>query len=127
MKKIYATLCVLLSFSLWAQSPWQQKADYKMDIKLNTEKHQYDGKMEVKYINNSPDTLRAVYFHLYYNAFQPGSLMADRLENIADPDRRMLTNIGTKDSPKMVSGISQLKENEIGFQNIKSIQQMVKN
>ncbi|MRJ07541.1 M1 family peptidase [Ornithobacterium rhinotracheale] len=123
MKKIYAFLWILWSFSAWAQSPWQQKADYKMDIKLNTEKHQYDGKMEVKYINNSPDTLRVVYFHLYYNAFQPGSLMADRLESIVDPDKRMLKNIGTKDSPKMVSGISQLKENEIGFQDIKSVQQ----
>uniref|UniRef100_UPI0039A45365 M1 family metallopeptidase n=1 Tax=Ornithobacterium rhinotracheale TaxID=28251 RepID=UPI0039A45365 len=123
MKKICAILLFSWSLALWAQSPWQQKADYKMDIRLNVEKHQYDGRMVATYINHSPDTLRAVYFHLYYNAFQPGSLMADRLENIADPDRRMLKNIGTEDSPNWVSGISQLKENEIGFQNIKSVQQ----
>ena len=37
--------------------------------------------------------------HLYLNAFQPGSNMDMRLQNITDPDRRMTTNIGTKEKP----------------------------
>ncbi|MBV7441809.1 M1 family metallopeptidase [Weeksellaceae bacterium TAE3-ERU29] len=122
MKYISFVLFILSSL-LNAQSNWQQKADYKMEIHMKPEINQYDGKMAVTYINNSPDTLNKIYFHLYYNAFQPGSLMDNRLKSIKDPDGRMVQNIGTKEHPQIVSNISELKPNEIGFQKIKSIQQ----
>lgn len=102
---------------------WQQAVDYKMDINVDEKKFQYDGKMTLKYTNNAPETLKKVYFHLYYNAFQPGSAMDHRLVNIADPDGRMVIKSGTKENPIIQSKIAQLKPEDQGFHQIKSIKQ----
>jgi hypothetical protein len=126
MQKISLLLILGLFFtSLWGQRAgyWQQAVDYKMDINVDDKKFQYDGKMTLKYTNNSPETLKKVYFHLYYNAFQPGSAMDYRLVNIPDPDSRMVVNKGTKESPKYESKIAQLKPEDQGFQQIRSIKQ----
>ena len=69
---------------------WQQHVDYKMDVKMDVKKFQYTGKQEIVYTNNSNDTLHKVYYHLYNNAFQPGSEMDARLQAISDPDKRMV-------------------------------------
>ncbi len=78
-----------------AQSPsqWQQHVDYEMDIRLNPETHQVDGHQRLTYTNNSPDTLRTVYYHLYFNAFQPQSMMAERNRHLPDPDGRTVPRI----------------------------------
>lgn len=52
-----------------------------MWIELTPETHTYRGRQKLTYYNNSPDTLRQVYYHLFYNAFKPGSGM-DRRDNI---------------------------------------------
>ncbi len=90
---------------------WQQKADYTMAIDMNTDNHQFKGTQKIVYTNNSPDTLTKVFYHLYYNAFQPMSAMDVRSRTIADPDRRV------KDR------IFKLKNDEIGFQKIISLSQ----
>ncbi len=95
---------------------WQQQTNYTMDIDMHTKKYQFDGKQKLIYTNNSPDDLNKVYYHLYFNAFQPGSEMDIRLQNIEDPDDRMIT----KDKK---SRIASLKPNEIGFQKILSLKQ----
>jgi hypothetical protein len=100
---------------------WQQAVDYKMNIDVNEKTYQYDGNMQLKYSNNSGQSLKKVYFHLYFNAFQPGSMMDNRLSNIADPDKRMATNIGTKEKPKYQSRIATLTPKQIGYQKIKSL------
>jgi len=87
----------LLSFSLLllpglglAQYPgWQQAVDYTMDIAVDAPLHQYTGSMDITYTNNSPDALERIPFHLFFNAFQPESMMDVRSRNIADPDRRV--------------------------------------
>lgn len=84
-------------------SYWQQNADYKMDIQMDAKKHQYKGKQELTYTNNSPDTLNKVFYHLYFNAFQPGSEMDVRSRTIVDPDSR----VGDR--------ISKLSPSEIGY------------
>ncbi len=68
---------------------WQQRADYKIDVELNHETHQYQGKEVISYINNSADALNKIFFHLYNNAFQPGSAMDVRSRTITDPDPRV--------------------------------------
>lgn len=112
----------LLFISSFAQYPgyWQQAADYTMEIDIDEKKFQYDGKMKLVYTNNSPDDLEKVYFHLYYNAFQPGSAMDHRLRNIADPDSRMVTK-GADGKPK--SRIAELSSEDIGFHKIQYIRQ----
>lgn len=123
MNKIFCfSLLLIFGFSQ-GQNYWQQHVDYDMDIQMDVQKYQYEGKMQVKYYNNSPDVLHKIYFHLYYNAFQPGSLMDERLKHIADPDGRMTNNLGTKEKPIYESRISKLKQDEIGFQQIKTVRQ----
>ena len=77
---------------MWASAQWnywQQKADYKINVNLNAATHQYTGSETIQYENNSPDTLKRLYFHLYNNAFQPGSMMDVRSRTIVDPDSRV--------------------------------------
>ncbi len=103
---------------------WQQRADYEMQIDVDDTQFQYDGKMKLEYTNNSPDTLEKVFFHLYYNAFQPGSAMDHRLKNIKDPDGRMII----KEANGMIkSRIAVLSDENIGFQKITSLKQNGKN
>ncbi|MEX2404406.1 MAG: hypothetical protein WD625_09745, partial [Balneolales bacterium] len=54
---------------------WQQSIEYDMDVALDVDEHIISGTQNVVYTNNSPDTLYNVYYHLYFNAFQPNSLM----------------------------------------------------
>jgi len=88
---------------------WQQKADYKIDFNLNSENHQFKGKETIIYTNNSPDDLTQLYFHLYFNAFQPGSAMDTRSLWISDPDGR----VGDR--------ISKLQPNEFGQLHVTSL------
>ncbi|MCK5538854.1 MAG: hypothetical protein KAI79_18655, partial [Bacteroidales bacterium] len=78
---------------------WQQHVDYTMDIDMNVENYQYTGKQQLVYTNNSPDNLDKVFYHLYFNAFQPNSEMDARLQTVKDPDHRMVTNKGTRQNP----------------------------
>ena len=85
---------------------WQQAVNYSMVIDMNVETNQFTGVQKLTYINNSPDTLKKVFYHLYFNAFQPGSMMDVRSRTIIDPDRRV------KDR------ISKLIPEEFGYQEI---------
>jgi hypothetical protein len=51
--------------------------------------HRFTGTEELTYRNNSPDTLHQLFFHLYFNAFKPGSEMDVRSRTIVDPDPRV--------------------------------------
>ncbi|NND94239.1 MAG: M1 family metallopeptidase [Flavobacteriales bacterium] len=98
--------------SAYSQSAdWLQRVEYVMDIDMDAEKHQYKGSQELTYFNNSPDDLNKVFYHLYFNAFQPGSMMDVRSRSIADPDGRV------KDR------ISGLKKDEIGYMRPTSLTQ----
>lgn len=92
-------------------SYWQQHVDYTMEIDMNVENFQYTGNQELIYTNNSPDTLDRVFYHLFFNAFQPGSEMDIRSTTIADPDRR----VGDR--------ISKLTPEEQGYLNVLSLTQ----
>ncbi|MCU0368492.1 MAG: M1 family metallopeptidase [Cyclobacteriaceae bacterium] len=106
------SLFALISIAVMSQDfRWQQRVEYSMDVKLNTETHRLDGTQKLVYYNNSPDTLTKVYYHLYFNAFQPGSMMDVRSRNLPDPDARVRDRI------------SKLNENEIGYQHIISLKQ----
>jgi hypothetical protein len=95
MKKfLFGWLLTGLSLSISAQPDrWQQHVLYEMDIKMDVKKHQYSGTQKLTYTNNSPDTLDKIFYHLYFNAFQPGSMMDVRSRNIADPDGRVADRI----------------------------------
>ncbi len=123
MKYFALLLCMALSSMVFGQRKgyWQQDVKYTMDIDVNEKDFQYDGAMTLVYGNNSGQSLSKVYFHLYFNAFQPGSMMDHRLTSISDPDARMVKNIGTKEKPVLESRISKLTPDQIGYQKISSI------
>ncbi|MBV6441397.1 MAG: M1 family peptidase [Haliscomenobacteraceae bacterium CHB4] len=75
-----------LSF-VFAQTPsgyWQQRVEYQLDVRLDDQTHAVQGREKLKYFNNSPDTLRRVFFHLYWNAFQPNSAYANRIKRMPE-------------------------------------------
>ena len=111
--KIYSLLFLLVTNQVVnAQSGyWQQHVDYTMQITMDTEKHQFAGTQKLVYTNNSPDTLNQVFYHLYFNAFQPGSMMDVHSQTIKDPDRRIADRIG------------KLNPDEIGYQKVTSLLQ----
>lgn len=123
MKYFALLLCMVLSTMSFGQRKgyWQQDVKYTMNIDVNEKTFQYDGKMTLVYGNNSGQSLSKVYFHLYFNAFQPGSMMDNRLMSIVDPDARMVKNVGTKEKPILESRISKLTPEQIGYQRISSI------
>jgi hypothetical protein len=126
MKKILIIACISLSFgTLLAQSStyWQQQVDYKMNVLMNVKNYLYKGKQELVYTNNSPDTLKRVYYHLFNNAFQPGSEMDARLQSIKDPDARMVHKIKVGDTEIKESRIKTLKPDEIGYLNVSNFKQ----
>ena len=94
---------------------------------MNVENYIYNGKQTLVYTNNSSDTLKKVYYHLYNNAFQPGSEMDLRIQNIKDPDARMVTKAKVNGVEIKESRIKNLKPNEIGFLNISNFKQDGKN
>src|SRR5690606_39482949 len=91
MTRNFLTVFMLLFFAAnFAQNcDWQQRVDYQMEIDVNEKDFTYTGKMKVVYQNQSPETLNKIYFHLYYNAFQPGSAMDYRLRNIDRKSTRL--------------------------------------
>ncbi len=50
-----------------------------MDVKLDVKTNIITGKQKISYTNSSPDTLSRVFFHLFYNAFKPGSMMDEEV------------------------------------------------
>lgn len=103
---------------------WQQKVDYKMDVSMNVETYQYKGTQKLIYTNNSADTLRRVYYHLYNNAFQPGSEMDTRVQAISDPDARMSVKVKNAEGKEVrESRIAKLQPNEIGYLKISNFKQ----
>ncbi|MBK6263940.1 M1 family metallopeptidase [Marivirga sp. S37H4] len=105
-------LSVLVANTATAQTDrWQQAIKYEMEIDMNVETHQFTGKQKIKYTNNSPDTLTRVFYHLYFNAFQPNSMMDVRSRTIMDAD------------PRVSSRIAGLSEDEIGYQKINQLKQ----
>jgi hypothetical protein len=120
MQKIsFVLLTLLLSFSLCIAQPdrWQQRVKYTMDINVDVNTNRFTGKQKLEYTNNSPDTLKRVFYHLYWNAFQPNSMM--------DVRSRELGKIRLGGSPewdrRVRDRIQNLKPDEIGYQKINTL------
>lgn len=109
---LWAGLLLISALPLLAQPDrWQQRADYTMNIDFDVNTNRFKGNQKLVYYNNSPDTLHQVFYHLYLNAFQPGSMMDVRSRTIEDPD------------PRVKDRILNLREDEIGYQQVLSLKQ----
>lgn len=112
-RKVFGLVVLLIisQIGLGQTGYWQQRVEYSMNINMDVDANQFSGTQTLKYFNNSPDTLNKVFFHLYFNAFQPGSMMDVRSRTISDPSR------------KIKDRIYHLQEDEIGYHHIKSLKQ----
>src|SRR3954466_6613455 len=125
MKKTFAILITLsLTITLFAQSDrWQQHVKYTMSVDMNVQSNQFTGKQKLEYTNNSPDTLHRVFFHLYWNAFQPNSMMDVRSRRqgtiVVGRDRQGNDRIDW--DARVTDRISKLKEDEIGYERVSTM------
>jgi hypothetical protein len=113
MLKIKFLFIFLLAGTLLSAQPdrWQQRMECTMNIDFEVRKHQFSGTQKLVYHNNSPEVLNKVFYHLYFNAFQPGSMMDMQNRTLPDADS------------KIKGKIEILPEAEIGFLTITSLKQ----
>ena len=83
---------------------WQQDVHYTINAEINEQTDIITASEELLYFNNSPDTLYFVYFHLYQNAFLPGSY-SDELYKANDYPVRY----GKYESQKLGTVVENLK------------------
>ena len=102
---------------------WQQKVKYVMNIDMNVQTNRFSGKQKLDYWNNSPDTLSRVFYHLYWNAFQPNSMMDNRSRRQGTISLRTdREGNEVKDwDPRIGDRIQNLKPEEYGYQKILSL------
>lgn len=124
--KYFLSFFVIVFFSTLVQAQpdrWQQKIKYAIDVNMNVNTNRFTGTERIDYWNNSPDTLTRLFFHVYWNAFQPGSMMDVRSRELGK------TYIGNDRSGNPVydwdsrvkDRISNLKPNEIGYDSVQYI------
>lgn len=136
MKKIFLSILSCISiFALNAQTEsaqpgyWQQKVDYTIEATLDDKKDMLKGKEKLVYTNNSPDDLKELYFHMYWNAFKLGShAMQHAIESGEQETIDKIKKLGKKDegyikmisikvngqtyTPIVMESIAQIKLNE---------------
>lgn len=125
MKVLFSTVWLLLVWQAVQAQPdrWQQRIKYQIDVNMNVSDNRFTGTEKIDYWNNSPDTLDRVFFHVYWNAFQPNSMMDVRSRELG----KILLGYTKKGEAvydwdtRVKDRISHLKPDEIGFQKVLSV------
>ena len=122
MKKLLVLVAFFSLYQIISAQPgrWQQRISYDINVKLNVATNVLSGTEKIDYYNNSPDTLNRIFFHTYWNAFQPNSSMDVRSRELGK------TIIGLDKQGKEVRDwdarvkdrIANLKPDEIGYQKV---------
>jgi len=99
---------------------WQQRVKYTMDVKMDININRFTGTQHLEYSNNSPDTLKRVFYHLYWNAFHPGSEMDVRSQ------RQGTIMVGGRgETPdwdsRVKDRIAHLTPDQIGYQRVSNL------
>jgi len=120
MRKLTLFFISSLCFStiLFAQPDrWQQRVKYNMNVDIDVNTNRFTGIQKLEYTNNSPDKLNRVFFHLYWNAFQPGSEMDVRSREAGG----VIINGRPDWDSRVKDRISKLTPDEVGYQKITSL------
>lgn len=82
-KSFFSFLFIFPAFQVIGQSYFQQEVNYKIAVRLDDVRHELFATEQIDYINNSPDTLGEIYFHLWPNAYKNNetALVKQQLEN----------------------------------------------
>jgi hypothetical protein len=101
---------------------WQQHINYNIKAALDVNTNIVKGTEDIVYTNNSTDTLRKVYFHLYWNAFQPNSSMDVRSRELGKNTMTSRRGDVIKDwDARVTDRIQKLTPAEIGYQRVSQI------
>jgi hypothetical protein len=125
MKQLIVTVFLLsIFFSTNAQPDrWQQRIKYAINVDMNVTTNRFTGTEKIDYWNNSPDTLHRLFFHLYWNAFQPNSMMDVRSRELG----QILLGNDRNGNPvydwdrRVRDRISKLQPDEIGYDSVQYI------
>lgn len=124
-KKLAFIFIAIIAFviTISAQADrWQQRIDYKINAILDVATNIVKGTEDIVYTNNSTDTLRKVYFHLYWNAFQPNSSMDERSRELGKNTMTSRKGDVIKDwDARVTDRIQKLTPTEIGYQRVSQI------
>jgi len=110
-------ICLFPVIAIAQPDRWQQRVKYNMVIDMDAPTNQFKGKQKLEYTNNSPDELSKLFYHLYFNAFQPGSSMDVRSQELG---KNVINGRADWDG-RVKDRISKLNETEIGYQKIISL------
>jgi len=121
--KIALATGLVLSLNYLQAQPdrWQQRVRYTMDVKMDVQTNRFTGDQTLAYTNNSPDTLSKVFYHLYWNAFQPNSMMDSRSRELG----KVMIGGRRGEQPdwdsRVKDRIQHLTPEEIGYQKVISL------
>ena len=125
MKRTFFLFVLALNSAYVLGQPdrWQQRVKYTMDVNMDVNTNRFTGKQKLEYTNNSPDTLYKVFYHLYFNAFQPNSMMDARSRELGKlvlgKDWNRMEQLDW--DSRVRDRIFNLKPDEIGYQKILSL------
>ncbi|MCE2973387.1 MAG: M1 family metallopeptidase, partial [Sediminibacterium sp.] len=96
---------------------------YNMKVDMDVTTNRMKGISKIEYFNQSPDTLYRLFFHTYWNAFQPGSSMDVRSRELG---KNKLFESGRGSDgldwdERVKDRISKLTPTEIGYQRISQL------
>ncbi|MSP08603.1 MAG: M1 family peptidase, partial [Chitinophagaceae bacterium] len=124
-KKVAFILIAIIAFVTVASAQadrWQQHINYNIKAALDVNTNILKGTEDIVYTNNSTDTLRKVYFHLYWNAFQPNSSMDVRSRELGKNTMTSRRGDVIKDwDARVTDRIQKLTPAEIGYQRVSQI------
>ena len=94
---------------------WQQDVHYVIKARMDDATDALTGDEALTYVNNSPDTLRHVFFHLYQEAFVQGSYLEKLEGGLRSGKDGEVDYAGTKINSLMVDGtpLKQEQDNTI--------------
>lgn len=125
MKRICISVALIILILKVQGQPerWQQRINYVINVMMNTASNQISGTEKIDYFNNSPDTLTRFFVHLYWNAFQPNSMMDVRSRELG----KIVLGTDKKGNPiqdwddRVKDRINKLDSLEIGYDSVKYI------
>ena len=125
LNKIASLLTLFVMSVLFSNAQadrWQQRINYNIKASLDVNNNIVKGTEEIVYDNNSTDTLTKVYFHLYWNAFQPNSVMDIRSRELGKNTMTNRRGDVVKDwDARVTDRIEKLSPTEIGYQRVSTI------
>ena len=107
-------ICTNVFYVTSQNTRWQQSVQYVMNVDMDVEKNTFNGVQNLTYKNNSPEKLDRLFYHLYWNAFQPNSSMDVRSRELG----KQVINGRQEWDGRVKDRISMLKQNEIGFESL---------